>query len=101
MYDDDYDEPVVLEYDCCQDSTIIQYKNEDEIEPKVEKTESKVEDLNNKLSESFIDLRSKWTQQISDIKSLGFLVDDEVLSLLLEQTNGNIEEVVNLLVLNK
>jgi len=42
-------------------------------------------------------LRIKWGEQISNIKSLGFMVDDEVLSLLLEQTTGNVEDVVNIL----
>jgi len=57
----------------------------------------KKKEINNNLSESFVDLRIKWAEQISNIKSLGFMVDDEVLSLLLEQTVGNVEDVVNML----
>jgi len=108
---DGCDEPVVLEYDSFGDS--VQFN--DDIEPPKEQKEqkvtlpnntnntkdTKVEQLNDKLTESFVDLRSKWLGQISSIKSLGFAVDDEVLSLLLEQTNGNVEEVVSLLLLNK
>jgi len=46
MYDNDYDEPVVLDYDC-QDST-IQYKIEDEVEPKVEPKVEKKQHQRNK-----------------------------------------------------
>jgi len=81
-------EPVVLEYD----STIV-----DELDNQFNTHHKEIQQLNNNLSESFIDLRTKWTAQINDIKSLGFTIDDEVLSLLLEQTNGNVQDVANLL----
>jgi len=84
------DEPVVLEYD----SLFGDYKFVEE--PVVVKEEVQKQ-LNNNLTESFVDLRIKWVEQISSIKSLGFMVDDEVLSLLLEQTSGNVEDVVNML----
>jgi len=84
------DEPVVLEYD-----SLIGDKFIEEEQP-VKETEVQKQ-LNNNLTESFVDLRLKWIGQISNIKSLGFMVDDEVLSLLLEQTSGNVEDVVNIL----
>jgi len=85
------DEPVVLEYDShiIDDDKFVE-------EPVVVKEEVQKQ-LNNNLTESFVDLRIKWVEQISNIKSLGFMVDDEVLSLLLEQTSGNVEDVVNIL----
>jgi len=85
------DEPVVLEYDSLIDNDVIE-------EPVVVKEEVEVQQqLNNNLTQSFVDFRIKWAGQISNIKSLGFMVDDEVLSLLLEQTSGNVEDVVNIL----
>jgi len=49
------------------------------------------------LSESFADIRNKWANKIEMLKGMGFDVDDEVLSLLLEQHGGDHEQVVNLL----
>jgi len=87
------DEPVVLEYD-----SLIDFNDDKFVEEPVKEIEVEVQkQMNNNLSESFVDLRIKWGGQISDIKSLGFMVDDEVLSLLLEQTSGNVEDVVNIL----
>jgi len=63
-----------------------------EVEQKV------LEERNNSLTESFVDLRNKWTDKLIEIKNLGFLVDDEVISLLLEQYKGDTEKVINLLV---
>jgi len=57
----------------------------------------KIDTINSNLSDSYIDLRMKWSSQIVELKSMGFLVDDEVLSLLLEQSNGNIQEVMDIL----
>jgi len=88
------DEPVVLEYDSLVDFDI----NDDKFVEEPVKEEVEVQkSLNNNLTESFVDLRMKWGEQVANIKSLGFMVDDEVLSLLLEQTSGNVEDVVNIL----
>jgi len=57
-----------------------------------------LDDRNNALTESFVDLRNKWTDKLIEIKNMGFLVDDEVISLLLEQYHGDTEKVINLLV---
>jgi len=59
---------------------------------------SNIEERNNLLTESFVDLRNKWHDKVAEIKSMGFLVDDEVISLLLEQYHGDVEKVINLLV---
>jgi len=89
------DEPVVLEYDSSQfDDEIIdnfginnsEIQNNQISEPK-----------NDNLNDSFLDLRTKWSDHIKNIKGLGFDIDDEVLSLLLEQSNGNVDDVINLL----
>jgi len=80
--------PVVLEYD----SSILDSTNF---------TNSVIVDkLNTNLSSSFIDLRLKWEPQIINLRALGFRVDDEVLSLLLEQYNGNVDEVMQILLQN-
>jgi len=57
-----------------------------------------LDNRNNSLTESFVDLRNKWTDKLIEIKNMGFLLDDEVISLLLEQYNGDTEKVVNMLV---
>jgi hypothetical protein len=78
--------PVVLEYD----SSIL--------DTSVLNAEIKVEKMNTSLTDSFIDLRIKWQSQINQLKAMGFQVDDEVLSLLLEQCNGKEEDVINILI---
>jgi len=88
-------EPVVLEYDSSQYDDEIKDLNFSMNDSNI--PEPNTQSINNNLSESFVDLRKKWTVQIANIKSLGFAVDDEVLSLLLEQTEGKVEDVVNLL----
>jgi len=81
------DAPVILEYD----STII---------------DSLVLDENTKIEESttvyneFDDLKMKYSDQLKSLKNMGFLCDDEVLSLILEQVNGNLEEAVVILIQN-
>jgi len=80
--------PVVLEYD----SSILESTN---------LTNSVLVDkMNTTLSNSFIDLRLKWEVEIVSLRALGFRVDDEVLSLLLEQYNGKTEDVVQILLQN-
>jgi hypothetical protein len=80
--------PVVLEYD----SSILDSTNLT--------NSTLVDKMNTNLSSSFIDLRLKWEVQIVTLRGLGFRVDDEVLSLLLEQYNGNTDEVVQILLQN-
>jgi len=57
----------------------------------------RIEEINESLQDSFFDLRMKWSQQLKSLKGMGFLCDDEVLSLILEQVNGNLEEAVMVL----
>jgi len=93
-------EPVVLEYDSSQyddDTDTITNSNIQENSQITEpKTEPKTDNPST-LTDSFMDLRSKWSETIQKIKGFGFDVDDEVLSLLLEQSNGNVDDVINLL----
>jgi hypothetical protein len=89
-------EPVVLEYDSSQyddDTDTITNSN---IQENSQITEPK-NDNPTTLTDSFMDLRTKWSETIQKIKGFGFDVDDEVLSLLLEQSNGNVDDVINLL----
>jgi len=91
IYTSDFqDEPVILEtnnYD-----SIVFEENLNEV-----KQEQKDEVREKTLTDSFADIRYKWADKIELIRGMGFSVDDEVLSLLLEQTGGNHEQVVNLL----
>jgi len=87
--DDEDNDPVVLDMNNL-DSVVFDEKNETTNIPDVE---VKVPIL----SDSFIDIRLKWADKIELIKGMGFSVDDEVLSLLLEQSAGDHEKVVNLL----
>lgn len=57
----------------------------------------KLDIKNENLSDSLIDLRMKWAEQLNELKGMGFLCDDEVLALLLEQSKGNLPETVSLL----
>jgi len=88
------DEPVVLEYD----SSLIDDEIVDNfgIYSNIQNNQTSESNGNN-LTDSFLDLRTKWTDVIKNIKGLGFDIDDEVLSLLLEQSNGNVDDVINLL----
>jgi len=91
IYTSDYqDDPVVLETNNFDSIVFEENLNDVKEEPKIEVKE-KV------LTDSFADIRLKWTDKIQLIKGMGFQVDDEVLSLLLEQTGGDHEQVVNLL----
>jgi len=60
----------------------------------------KLDVKNDSLSDSLIDLRLKYVDQLNELKGMGFLVDDEVLALILEQSNGNISDAVMLLLQN-
>lgn len=60
----------------------------------------KMDIKNDNLSDSLIDLRLKYVDQLNELKGMGFLVDDEVLALILEQSNGNISDAVLLLLQN-
>jgi len=60
----------------------------------------KMDIKNDSLSDSLIDLRLKYVDQLNELKGMGFLVDDEVLALILEQSNGNISDAVMLLLQN-
>jgi len=53
-----------------------------------------IHEKNTALTDSFFDLRMKWIDQINELKNMGFLCDDEVLSLILEQCEGKIEDAV-------
>jgi len=85
------EDPVLLETNNF-DSIIFEENMNDNSEIKVE-----VDVRDKALTDSFADIRLKWAPKIELIRTMGFAVDDEVLSLLLEQTGGNHEEVVNLL----
>jgi len=90
------DDPVILEHDCFDYSINIEETIKNIEAPKDINNEVVVTDSEVVVIDS---LQIKWAQQISNIKSLGFLIDDDVLSLLLEQSQGNVEDVVNLLLL--
>jgi len=91
IYTSDFqDDPVVLETN--NFDSIVFEENMNDV-----KQESQVEVKENVLTDSFADIRFKWADKIQLIKGMGFQVDDEVLSLLLEQTGGDHEKVVNLL----
>jgi len=85
------EDPVVLETNNFDSIVFEENMNEIKQEPQVEVIQDKI------LTDSFADIRFKWTDKIQLIRGMGFDVDDEVLSLLLEQTGGNHEQVVNLL----
>jgi len=75
------DEPIILKYDnsfidsLCIGESIDLSKND----------------------ESLYHLRLKWANEINMIKDMGFLGDDEVFSLLLEQHSGNLDDVLKIL----
>jgi hypothetical protein len=63
-----------------------------------EQKEVEIDLINSEVqSNPFNDILLKWGDKIELIKGMGFIIDSEVLGLLLEQTGGNHEEVVNLL----
>jgi len=91
IYTSDFqDDPVVLEANNFDSIVFEENMNDVKQEPQIEVKETV-------LTDSFADIRFKWADKIQLIKGMGFQVDDEVLSLLLEQTGGDHEQVVNLL----
>jgi len=91
-------DPVVLNNDAFDDSFIFVEKNDELENRKVEEKEVKVEEK--KEEDSFSDLKSKWSEKVDLIKGMGFEIDTEIIALLLEQNNGDHQEVVNLFLQN-
>jgi len=90
---DSTNEPIVLNYDVFDDSFVFVPENE----KKEEIVEKKVEE---NQEDSFADLKLKWSEKVNLIKNMGFEIDSDILALVLEQNNGDHQEVVNLLLQN-
>jgi len=85
------EDPVLLETNNFDSIIFEENMNDNSVKKEVDDVKEK------SLTDSFADIRLKWAPKIELIRGMGFAVDDEVLSLLLEQTGGNHEQVVNLL----
>lgn len=107
-YDDIYAEstnegtdPIVLNYDVFDDSFVFVGENKDKVvEKKEEVVEKKEEVVENNVEDSFADLKLKWDEKVNLIKNMGFEIDADILALILEQNNGDHQQVVNLLLQN-
>jgi hypothetical protein len=75
--------PVIIEHDAIDETDDV-----------------KIDDVNHNLTDSYLDIRVKWDQQLKTLKDMGFLCDDEVLSLILDQVNGDLEEAMKVLLQN-
>jgi len=96
-------EPIVLNYDAFDDSFVFVEKNDELDNRKVEekKVEVKVEEKKEiQVEDSLSDLKSKWTEKVDLIKGMGFEIDSDIIALLLEQNNGDHQQVVNLFLQN-
>jgi tetratricopeptide (TPR) repeat protein len=92
-FDDDLEmiEPVVIEDN----------NNNNVIDTSIFMDKILIHEKNCALTDSFFDLRMKWIDQINELKNMGFLCDDEVLSLILEQCEGKLEDAVLILLSQK
>jgi len=95
-------DPIVLNYDAFDDSFVFVEKNNELDNRKVEEKKIEVEEKKEeiKVEDSFSDLKSKWTEKVDLIKGMGFEIDNDIIALLLEQNNGDHQQVVNLFLQN-